>query len=358
MLFYMIQFSFFVFCMFLSDFIQKSITNSYAFISSASENIELLKLILPIKIVSYLIGLIIFIVMYKKSKHYHDFLKKQNQFKIFMGLAGVALGGFISIVLSLLYFSMASINSLSIFGAGYTTFMMLILGGKIGYESIDRGYTEKYLSLRSNNLVEQLKNNAPNPKIIDTSVIIDGRIKDIIETGFITGDIVIPSFILRELRHISDSSDPTKRAKGRLGLDVLDELRNIKNNNIVITEIEYQDEKEVDMMLLRLATDIGGSVITNDYNLNKVAKIKNVKVLNINDLSNAIKPISIPGDKMIVTVVKQGKDENQGVAYLDDGTMIVVEDGREFIGTEIEVFVTSVLQTSAGRMIFVKPTTK
>ena len=194
------------------------------------------------------------------------------------------------------------------------------------------------------------------PKLLDTSVIIDGRIADICKTGFVEGPIIIPNFVLEELRHIADSSDALKRAKGRRGLDMLNIIRKELDIEVEISNRDYDDIAEVDDKLVRLAQELYGCVVTNDYNLNKVATLQGVVVLNINELANAIKPVVLPGEKMIVTVVKDGKEHNQGVAYLDDGTMIVVENGRRFIGETIEVEVTSVIQTNAGRMIFGRPT--
>lgn len=196
------------------------------------------------------------------------------------------------------------------------------------------------------------------PKVLDTSVIIDGRIADICKTGFVEGPIIIPNFVLEELRHIADSSDALKRAKGRRGLDMLNIIRKELDIEVEISNRDYDDISEVDDKLVRLAQELYGCVVTNDYNLNKVATLQGVVVLNINELANAIKPVVLPGEKMTVTVVKDGKEHNQGVAYLDDGTMIVVENGRRFIGETIEVEVTSVIQTNAGRMIFGKPLEK
>lgn len=193
------------------------------------------------------------------------------------------------------------------------------------------------------------------PKVLDTSVIIDGRIADICKTGFVEGPLVIPNFVLEELRHIADSSDALKRAKGRRGLDMLNIIRKELDIEVEISSRDYDDISEVDDKLVRLAQELYGCVVTNDYNLNKVATLQGVIVLNINELANAIKPVVLPGEKMTVTVVKDGKEQNQGVAYLDDGTMIVVENGRRFIGETIEVEVTSVIQTNAGRMIFGRP---
>ncbi|MBQ6402025.1 MAG: PIN/TRAM domain-containing protein [Firmicutes bacterium] len=195
------------------------------------------------------------------------------------------------------------------------------------------------------------------PKILDTSVIIDGRIYDILNTGFIEGPIVIPEFVLVELRHIADSSDSLKRNRGRRGLDILNKIQTEYGIEIYNTaeEKSLDEIPEVDVKLLKLAQIMNGKVVTNDFNLNKVATIKGVEVLNINELANTLKPVVLPGEEMIVSLVKEGKEQDQAVAYLDDGTMIVVEDGRRFIGQTLKVVVTSVLQTTAGRMIFARP---
>ncbi len=195
------------------------------------------------------------------------------------------------------------------------------------------------------------------PKIFDTSVIIDGRIADILETGFIEGPIIIPEFVLVELRHIADSSDTLKRQRGRRGLDILNSIQEEYGVEIYNTTSEkvLEEIPEVDVKLLKLAQIMNGKVVTNDFNLNKVAAIKGIPVLNINELANTLKPVVLPGEEMILTLVKEGKESDQAVAYLDDGTMIVVEEGKPFIGQTIKVIVSSVFQTSAGRMIFAKP---
>lgn len=195
----------------------------------------------------------------------------------------------------------------------------------------------------------------PLYKLLDTSVIIDGRIADICQSGFIEGTILIPVFVLEELQHIADSSDLLKRTRGRRGLDILKRIQTEFDMFVEIDSRDFDDITEVDSKLIRLGKLVGGKIITNDYNLNKVADLQGVPVLNINELSNAVKPVVIPGETMMAMVVKEGKEQGQGVAYLDDGTMIVVEGGRRHINTNLEVLVTSVLQTAAGRMIFAKP---
>ncbi|MCQ2551322.1 MAG: TRAM domain-containing protein [Clostridia bacterium] len=229
--------------------------------------------------------------------------------------------------------------------------------GHIGYTIGNRRGPDIISDIRGQGKVKtkgSRKGQDLSPKILDTSVIIDGRILEIMKTGFLEGEIVIPEFVLVELRHIADSSDALKRARGRRGLDILNKMQ--KNYGI---EIYNTDEEsaikgipEVDVKLLKLAQIKEGKVVTNDFNLNKVGKIQGIPILNINELANAIKPIAIPGETMNVTLVKEGKDQKQGVAYLDDGTMIVVEDGKKRIGETCAIVVTSVIQTSAGRMIF------
>ena len=189
-------------------------------------------------------------------------------------------------------------------------------------------------------------------KILDTSVVIDGRIVDIAETGFIDGAIVVPQFVLRELQLVADSSDSMKRNRGRRGLDILQRLQKMPQLNVQILEEDFPQVREVDMKLVELAKVYGCKVVTNDFNLNKVASLHGVEVLNINDLANALKPVVLPGETMRVFILKEGKEYNQGVAYLDDGTMVVVDNARKMISKTIDVGVTSVLQTTAGKMIF------
>lgn len=193
------------------------------------------------------------------------------------------------------------------------------------------------------------------PKVLDTSVIIDGRIVDIVRSGFIEGELVVPGFVLDELRHIADSQDSIKRNRGRRGLDVLNMIQKDLNYPVRIENIEVGSDSEVDSALLKLAQKIGGKVLTIDFNLSKVANFQGVPVLNINELANALKPIALPGEEMTVQVIKDGKENGQGIGYLEDGTMIVIDGGRRHIGESLNVTVTSILQTAAGRMIFAKP---
>jgi len=238
-----------------------------------------------------------------------------------------------------------------------TTFMIIaiVFGGgvtlvvNVKYKEILSFFTgDDSTGLKNNNLRGQLK-------ILDTSAIIDGRIADLCRTGFLEGVLVIPNFVLVELQKIADSAEQLRRNRGRRGLDLLNK---IQKENLVLLKIidrDYEDLSEVDTKLLRLARELEAKVVTNDYNLNKVAELYGVGVLNINELSNAIKPVVIPGEEMYVHVLRDGKEYGQGIGYLEDGTMIVIEGGKDYIGIDISILVTSVLQTAAGRMIFAKP---
>ena len=269
------------------------------------------------------------------------------------------LGALISLILTSLIG--LPLNRIDLYGLGPILFVLLNLIFAIIFASI---FVEKKDDI-SNLLVNLRKSNAKekkskvsvknNPKVLDTSVIIDGRIFDICQTGFVEGPLVIPSFVLDELRHISDSADSLKRNRGRRGLDILNKIQKELEIETQIWEGDFPEIQEVDSKLLKLAQTLKGKVVTNDFNLNKVAEFQGVPVLNINELANAIKPIVLPGEEMKVIVVKDGKEATQGIGYLDDGTMIVVEGGRRFMGEQIIVIVTSVLQTAAGRMIFAKP---
>jgi uncharacterized protein YacL len=189
-------------------------------------------------------------------------------------------------------------------------------------------------------------------RLLDTSVIIDGRIADVCETGFLDGTLVIPQFVLKELQLVADSPDSLKRNRGRRGLDILQKIQKMSGVDVMISDIDFPEIREVDLKLIELARSLQGKIVTNDFNLNKVAQLRGVAVLNINELANALKPVVLPGEFMKVFILKEGKEYNQGVAYLDDGTMVVVDNARRMISKNIDVVVTSVLQTTAGKMIF------
>jgi uncharacterized protein YacL len=191
-------------------------------------------------------------------------------------------------------------------------------------------------------------------KILDTSVIIDGRIADICDTGFLEGTLIVPQFVLRELQQVADSSDSLRRNRGKRGFDVLQRIQRLPKVKVEIHDLDFPRVREVDRKLIECAKALGGKVITNDYNLNRVAELSGVQVLNINELAGALKPVVLPGEVMNVHVLKEGKESGQGIAYLDDGTMVVVDHGKKYLGQSVDVTVTSVLQTTAGRMIFTR----
>ena len=281
-------------------------------------------------------------------------------FDLLFGTIGLIVGLSVAFLIS---FWLGSIEIPVISSVLPTVFFVILgyLGFQVGFkqreEFITAMQSTKASGAKKKAEAEELAEGSQNTvyKILDTSVIIDGRIADISATGFLEGILVVPQFVLTELQHIADSSDTLKRTKGRRGLDVLRRLQTDDGPGILITDVDFVEVAEVDLKLVHLAKDMSGLVVTNDFNLNKVADLHGVAVLNINDLANAVKPVVIPGEDMHVVVIKDGKEHNQGVAYLDDGTMIVVEDGKLYIGNAIDVVVTSVLQTSAGRMIFAKP---
>lgn len=249
-----------------------------------------------------------------------------------------------------------SLSFIPIIGAYLPIILSLIMGAlgiNIGINKKDE-IVNFFGHFKSINRGRKRENNMyfVHPKILDTSVIIDGRILDVCQTEFLEGELLIPRFVLSELQHIADSSDSLKRNRGRRGLDVLNKMTKIRKNKVKIVGKDYNEPKEVDAKIIRLAKEIQAKVITNDYNLNKVAQLEGIPVLNINDLSNALKAVILPGEEMNTQIIKEGKEPEQGIAYLDDGTMIVVEDGHKYIGKKVNVLVTSILQTPAGRMIF------
>lgn len=279
------------------------------------------------------------------------YLVKMPLVDLFIGIAGLILGLIIAV---LLLPSFLELRGAGMVVSVFVTILLGISGYRIAYAKKDE-FAEFLVSLRSSGDRKKEVKPYEEHKILDTSVIIDGRIADICKTGFIEGTLVIPEFVLEELQHIADSSDLLKRNRGRRGLDILNKIQKELDVQVLIYEGDFEEISEVDSKLVKLAKVLQGKVVTNDFNLNKVCELQGVSVLNINDLANAVKPVVLPGEEILVQVIKDGKEFGQGVAYLDDGTMIVVEGGRDSIGSTIEVLVTSVLQTSAGRMIFAKP---
>ena len=263
--------------------------------------------------------------------------------KVIGGAIGLAAGLTLSIMLNSALGQALDYSDMTAAVYGLTTSVFSLVGMQLG-------------SYKAKEFRTKIKETPENARkivgILDTSVIIDGRISDVCDTGFLEGDLVIPQFVLKELQAIADSSDSTKRTRGRRGLDILNKMKKQANVNIIIDETDFPSVKEVDQKLINLAKDTGFTILTNDFNLNKVAEVHSIQVLNINQLANALKPVVLPGEIMRVQVIKEGKEPNQGVAYLDDGTMVVVDNGKKCMSKTVDVTVTSVLQTTAGRMIF------
>ncbi len=268
-------------------------------------------------------------------------------------LIGAAIGSILGIVGAFLIGVLISIQKEAAVSAEMQTFLTISLAFFMGYIGLMVGAAKgEYIDITALGGVFGDKEIQRDYKILDTSVIIDGRIADVAETGFLGGTIIIPQFILTELQQVADSPDSSKRQRGRRGLDMLQRLRNNPQLDIQIIETDFPKVKEVDLKLIELGQQLGGVVVTNDFNLNKVSELRGVSVLNINELANALKPVVLPGEAMKVFILKEGKEYNQGVAYLDDGTMVVVDNARKLIGNSAEIAVTSVLQTTAGKMIF------
>lgn len=273
------------------------------------------------------------------------------------GSTAMVVGMLIAVLISTLFYR----SSIFFVNTIIPLILMLFLGYlglRIGTTRIDEW--RKVLQIRKKDgndqvLSRKTSENYHHYKILDTNILIDGRIYDLVKTGFIEGTLLVPNFVLYELQYIADSADSIKRVRGRRGLDFLNKLQNENIIPIEMYEGDYDDIDEVDSKIIQLAKDKDAVVVTNDYNMNKVSQFQNVQVLNVNELANALKPWVIPGEGLHVHVVKNGTERQQGVAYLDDGTMVVVEDGKFYIGEQIDVVVTSALQTDAGRMIFAKP---
>lgn len=311
-------------------------------------------------ILSVIVGFIFYFILssplsellMKRISQTEDRLSKMNLKELALSVFGCFVGLVLANLLGLAF------NGFGALG----TFIVVLLNIIFGIMGI-RVARRKKDDVNVRTLKEVLMTTPPSttedsiygrPKILDTSVIIDGRILDLLQTGFIEGKIIIPDFVLEELRHIADSADGLKRQRGRRGLDILNEIQKQLAVPVEIREFTTKQPMEVDSMLLKMADSMDAFVVTNDFNLNKVAEFQGVRVLNINELANAIKPVVLPGEEMRVTIIKAGKEQGQGVAYLNDGTMIVVDGGSRFIGETKTVVVTSVLQTAAGRMIFTK----
>ncbi|HEX9918383.1 MAG TPA: PIN domain-containing protein [Pyrinomonadaceae bacterium] len=268
-------------------------------------------------------------------------------------LIGAAVGSILGIVGAYLIGSLISNQHSDAVAPGTKTFLTLALTFLMAYIGLVVGAAKgDYLELSALGGIFSDKSARRDFKILDTSVIIDGRIADIAEAGFLSGTIIIPQFILRELQQVADSPDSNKRQRGRRGLDMLNRLQTNNTLEIQVVDTDFPAVREVDLKLLELSKQLDAVVVTNDFNLNKVAQLHGVSILNINELANALKPVVLPGELMRVFILKEGKEYNQGVAYLDDGTMVVVDNARKMIGKNADISVTSVLQTTAGKMIF------
>lgn len=303
----------------------------------------------------------------KLARRIESLLSRVPNQELMAGTAGLLFGLIIANLIGLAFYRVPIIGS-------YIPIILSAIFGYIGMRLASRKGPELYANWLQSRTVAKDKKKDVVPKdseqaaipvisefesvsvakLLDTSVIIDGRIAELCETGFLEGPLVVPLFVLEELQHISDSADVLKRNRGRRGLDILQSIQQKEIIAIKVIADDFEDITEVDSKLMRLALDKKWKIVTNDFNLNKVASLQGIEVLNLNDLANALKPAMIPGEWIRVQVIKEGKEDNQGVAYLDDGTMIVIENGAQYVDTAIDVMVTSVLQTSAGRMIFAR----
>ena len=333
-------------------------------LSFASDNVKAIIIYILCIIILGLIFFLISSAVYKGIEALIAVIDKSTQRTTITEILFAVAGAFIALILTLLF--LAPINKalgdvgklfkiLSAIVFILINLVAVIIGASISVKKKDE-VIQLLHNLKKDGIKDKKSKNksASVPKVLDTSVIIDGRIFDLCQTGFIEGPLVIPNFVLDELRHVSDSSDALKRNRGRRGLDIINKIQKELSIEVRNYEGDFPEIAEVDIKLLKLAQTLGGKVVTNDFNLNKVAEFQGVPVLNINELANAIKPVVLPGEELGINVVKEGKESGQGIAYLDDGTMIVVEGGKKYVGEDITVVVTSVLQTSAGRMIFAK----
>ncbi len=277
-----------------------------------------------------------------------EFSAKKGHNLLFSLLGAIAGYFFAELTLKILI-SSSIINPRTMGGLDYLIkSAMMVIGWTLSYAPTITGKVAP-------GLLESYKTTSAIPKIVDTSAVIDGRLADIAETGFLEGEIIIPKFVLNEIQALADSRDHIRRSRARRGLDVLEKLKTISEINLKSTDRDFPKANGVDEKLILLAKEIKGAIITTDYNLNRVSRIEGIKVLNVNDLANALKPVFLPGEKLKIAIIREGKEKGQGVGYLPDGTMVVVSNGKKHIGKEIEVEVTSILQTSSGRIIFTDP---
>ncbi len=300
----------------------------------------------PFSLIGLVLGLFLSIFVIQTEQA----IRKLSLRVIFGGVIGTLIGLLIAFLLTCGLKVMPGFEKHEVIPWGYIyviiTFILGYLGLVLGSKKSEDFAFPRSIDPGDNDVLP------PDYRILDTSVIIDGRMADICDTGFIEGALIVPRFVLDELQLIADSSDHMKRSRGRRGLDILNRMQKSDDIKIEIVDIDFPKVKGVDSKLVALAKEKGGKIVTNDYNLNKVAELQGIKILNINELANALKPLVLPGEAMTVRIIKEGKEAGQGLAYLDDGTMVVVDNGTRHIGKSVEVVVTSVLQTAAGRMIF------
>jgi uncharacterized protein YacL len=295
----------------------------------------------PLALIGLFLGLLIslFVIWAEQA------IRKMSLRVIFGGVVGMIIGLFIA------FFMAYGLNFVGVTWEKQQVapWIYALLTGIMGYLGLVLGSKK----IEESNIFNLLPaKDRSDYRILDTSVIIDGRIADICDTGFVDGNFVVPRFVLDELQYIADSSDSMKRSRGRRGLDILNRMQKSIGINIEVVDHDFPKIKGVDSKLIALAKKMSGTIITNDFNLNKVAELQGIKILNVNELANALKPVVLPGETMTVKIIKDGKEQGQGVAYLDDGTMIVVDNAQKYLGSSVDVVVTSVLQTTAGRMIF------
>ncbi|MDP2853872.1 MAG: TRAM domain-containing protein [Smithellaceae bacterium] len=291
-------------------------------------------------IVGFIIGLIVALLVIRVEKD----IRKLSLRIIAGGVIGMVIGLLIALILGFGLNMVIKITQ----NQQVVPWIYLLLTGILGYLGLVLGSKK----VEEFNFRGAEGKNCVDNRLLDTSVIIDGRIADICDTGFMDGELIVPRFVLNELQFIADSSDSMKRSRGRRGLDILNRMQKSSAINIEIVEQDFPKIKGVDGKLVALAQKINAKLMTNDYNLNKVAELQGVRVLNVNELANAMKPVVLPGEQMLVKIIREGKEQGQGVGYLDDGTMIIVDSAQKMINMNVEVVVTSVLQTTAGRMIF------
>ncbi len=302
--------------------------------------------------ISLLLGVVFGLLFNRLTLRFIHFVREANFTQLFLILfcliAGCICGGLISIPISAIPGIAGKFGPILAAAAVFIIIAIMLSFRKDAFCDFANRITNGKIQL------SEVSSEHEQTALLDTSVIIDGRIADIAHCGFVPGTLLIPNFILQELQFIADSEDAQRRQRGRRGLETLSAMQKDKMITVRISDFEVPNVREADVKLMHVALELGCPILTNDYNLNKVAELQGIRILNVNDLTNAVKSILLPGEKMIVNVIQEGKEINQGVGYMEDGTMVVVENGRPFLGQEIDVVVSKILQTAAGRMIFAR----